>query len=53
MKLLYKFSKNLTEWCKENHREDLLNEWDEPNLEPCNVGFGSDLRVKRKCNSCG
>lgn len=47
---------DLETWCKENNREDLLDEWDyEENgdLKPCDVTYGMSKKIWWKGLECG
>ena len=40
----------LSDWCKENHREDILRRWDPDNeLTPEDISYGSPKKVKWIC----
>ncbi len=49
-----KFILSLQEWCKQNNRLDLLEEWNyDLNGSPSNYGYRSSKRVSWICSRCG
>ena len=49
-----KFILSLQEWCKQNNRLDLLEEWNyDLNGSPNNYGYRSSKRVSWICSKCG